>query len=254
MRTLINVFPDLAIDDFEIAFERTLTGISRAAVTRIDHGEDAVFPHLSEVLAAHPGAEAFTFFDQIPNNGFTPTTVVRQFGSVPVPWRPTWVRALSEIHDGWAYSMLADEQRLEYALGTFYSGCTLDASLFSFGQDILLWREGEPALTGENTWSTFVRSHQWLGGGHEAELTAINGTKARTWLIHEPLTTPLDPEELRADPLCRAVFIGMEEQQVRDALGDEAGTFRQFSIAPRHSPLMYTPFVVLDADMSEEQF
>lgn len=254
MRTLISVFPDLAIDEFEKAFERTLNGISRAAVTRIDHGEGAVFPPLSEVLAAHPAAEAFTFFDQIPINGFTPSTVVRQFGNASVPWRPAWVRALSEIHGGWAYSMLADEQRLEYALGTFYSGRALDAAMFSSGQDKLLWREGEPALTGANTWPRFVRSHQWLGGGQEADLSALDGTKARTWLVHEPIITALDPEDLRADPLCRAVFIGQEEQHVRDAVGDAAGTFRYFNIAQRHSPVMYTPFVILDADISEEQF
>lgn len=241
MRDLITVFPHIGLTEFGGILEGYFAKYGWQLLTSTEHHKDQVFPSVGSMLSEHPGARAFVGYDVIPANGYEPTTVLYQFDPVPVAWDPLIIRALSEATRGWAYGILSDRQRLEFALGVFYAGGTLEAA-----------RTGDP-LNEHSTRAALVRYHQWIARGDEQELHWQVSANVRSWLALPPVASLEELDGLHAGPVVRSVFVHTTDEQVRSALSTLVPSV-QVNISERASAVLQTPFTVVDGPLSQEQF
>lgn len=258
MRHLISAFPDVDLMEFEPGLEGALQAQGLRVLERLEHPDGQVFPALSAVLARHPAARTFTCFDVLPARGATPTTVMHQYGATQGQWDAPLVRRLSQAVGGWAFSMLSDRAREEYALGVFYAGCCVEAALWQGGQESLSCGVLAPRLDETQTLQRFSRHYAAIGGGQESDLRWTGGVTVRTWLVEGPVTPAqdlrLEPGALLGGRLRRAVFGRVGVAQVEAVLARAVVVPEGLRMLERATSVMQTPLVLLDGEFDDAWF
>lgn len=258
MRHLISAYPDVALAEFEPCLEAALRAQELQVLQRLDHPDGHVFPALSAVLARHPAARTFTCFDVMPAHAATPTTVMHQYGATQGQWDAPLVRSLSQAVGGWAFGMLSDRAREEYALGVFYAGCCIEAELWQGGQESLSCGVLAPRLDEAQTLQRFSGLYAAIGGGQESDLRWTDGVAVRTWLVEGPVTPVhdlrLEPRSLRGGRLRRAVFGRVGVAQVEAVLAQAVAVPAGLRMLERATAVMQTPLVLLDGEIDDAWF
>jgi len=260
MRSLISAYPDVSVAEFESRLDEELRARGSRVADRLDHPHGQVFPALSAVLARHPGARAFTFFEPVPVGVAAPTTVVHEHGATGAHWDAPLVRALSQAFGGWGLSMLADRQREEYGLGVFYAGCTAEAVAWQGGQAALRWAVPAEAqrLDEDGTWRGFAAHYSSISDAPESDLRWSDEVNVRSWVVQGPAqpthTMRLDAAALAGCSLRRAVFINLGAAQLQAALSQAGTAAKSLRTLERAAPVTQTPYVLLDGEFDDAWF
>ena len=277
MQHRLSVYPDLATAEFEPLLEAELARCGRTVLERIVHADDEVHPALSHRLAAHGGgAEALTFHQPAAGDGIVlpPSVVVRHAAGdggegsgvdAPLPL----ARALSQAAGGWALAMSASRITERYALGTFYAGRTVEASVLD-GATVVLRRglgrdDGADLADEESAWSAFASLYRAVAFGRAADLHwASARAPMRSWIASAASPEGSEARAAaaaigRGEPdLRRAVFVDATAARVEEALPSARRTHADGSarlrLTERRAPLTGAPYALLDGDFDDAEF
>jgi hypothetical protein len=238
LQHLVSVLAGVDAAEAARLLEAELTRRGQRVLERLAHPRGEVFPELTERLARHPGAQAFTFYEPPPLAVAPPSTIMHQRSTVDAGWDPMLVRALSAGSGGFALAMHARRSREEYGLAVFYAGHTLESTA-AFADEAA-------------TWAALSTHYRTVTGGSDSDLRWSEGVEPRSWIVE---ASPAAPVAADAEPpLRRAAFAGVRAEEVRAALADLGSPIGALRLLERHTPVAAIPFVLLDGDLELARF
>lgn len=252
MRENLSIVPHCRLDEVEDGVARHLaaSGWQRLAMTQ--HGGPDALTAAIKSLDDAPGARMIIAYDHFPAGVDAPITVLRGFADDRSPWDPVLLRTLSDITGGWAYGMLADRGRLEFAHAAFYAGHTLEAEFAGADDERFGWA---PPAAGQNeasTRATWGRLHTWIARTDPHDLFVVGDGPVACWTGAPPEAPPFELDALVTPRLVRAVFPATTATQLRAALAMRSGA--ALNIVERATTLMQTPYVLADGWLPHDDF
>lgn len=255
LRNVICAYPDVGLAELAPQLEALVERRGWRVLERLDHRRGAVHPAVTDALARHAGASAFTCFEPPPVGVAAATTVMHQRGATRACWDETLVRELSAAVGGWGLCMLSDRSREIHGVGAFYAGCAVESIVWRGGQEEARWGvpTDDPRLDEDRAWSAMVARYRAISGAHESDLRWSDEVDLRSWIIDARLP-PARPLRFVAGALRRAALMDVDAAQVRAAVAALGASGPPVRFLERVAPVTAAPFVLLDGEFDDAWF